>query len=98
MKIRIFIISIFCLILFGCSDTDDSAKLGQSDNWEVFYSRAANIVIKYVGEGETPKEIEYVITEGSRTRDGHDSLDNEGTLEIKRTFSKVNNTISVEIL
>lgn len=76
------------LFLVACSNQQTYYYKGESENWDVKYtinvtgkdSQSGDIMIRYIGDNEIPKEINYEINSSSGTVSGNHEL-NDGVLE-----------------
>lgn len=89
MKLKISALLCFVfLLLVACSGQQTYHFKGDSENWNVDYSidikgnnsESGDITIKYIGENETPIEINYEINSRSGSSSGNMEL-NDGVLK-----------------
>lgn len=89
MKLKISVLLCFVfLLLVACSNEQTYHFKEESENWDVNYtinitgddSQSGDITIRYIGDNETPKEINYEINGSSGSDSGNEPL-NDGVLQ-----------------
>lgn len=87
MKLRFLLLVIALLLtLSACQGQETINFKGKSDNWEVVYqvdiqsedSESTSLEIKYIGEGKSPKEMDYTLDSVSGGGDGNNIPLNDG--------------------